>query len=67
MLVTKDKLDVKVHDGNLYIEAEEVVPTPVGLRLQHADVFATRTLGDNAVQGAVQHVGNAVTLEVNDR
>ena len=36
--VTKDKLDVKVHDGNLYIEAESVVPTPAGLRLQHAEI-----------------------------
>jgi hypothetical protein len=29
--VTKDQLDVKVHDGNLYIEAKAVVPTPAGL------------------------------------
>jgi HSP20 family molecular chaperone IbpA len=36
--VTKDRLDVKVHDGNLYIEAEAVVPTPAGLRLQHAEI-----------------------------
>jgi HSP20 family protein len=36
--VTKDKLDVKVHDGNLYIDAEAVVPTPAGLRLQHAEI-----------------------------
>jgi HSP20 family protein len=36
--VTKDKLDVKVHDGNLYIEAEAVVPTRTGLRLQHAEI-----------------------------
>jgi HSP20 family molecular chaperone IbpA len=36
--VTKDRLDVKVHDGNLYIEAEAVVPTRTGLRLQHAEV-----------------------------
>ena len=36
--VTKDKLDVKVHDGNLYIEAEAVVPTPADLRLQHAEI-----------------------------
>jgi HSP20 family molecular chaperone IbpA len=35
--VTKDKLDVRVHDGNLYIEAEAFVPTPAGLRLQHAE------------------------------
>jgi HSP20 family molecular chaperone IbpA len=36
--VTKDRLDVKVHDGNLFIEAEAVVPTPAGLRLQHAEI-----------------------------
>jgi HSP20 family molecular chaperone IbpA len=36
--VTKDRLDVKVHDGNLYIEAEAVVPTPAGFRLQHAEI-----------------------------
>jgi HSP20 family protein len=36
--VTKDKLDVKVHDGNLYIEGEAVVLTPAGLRLQHAEI-----------------------------
>ncbi|MGF6971125.1 HSP20 family protein [Paraburkholderia sp. WC7.3g] len=36
--VTKDRLDVKVHDGNLYIEAEAVVPTPAGLRVQHAEI-----------------------------
>ncbi|SAK77081.1 heat shock protein Hsp20 [Caballeronia catudaia] len=36
--VTKDRLDVKVHDGNLYIEAEALVPTPAGLRLQHAEI-----------------------------
>ena len=36
--VTKDRLDVKVHDGSLYIEAEAVVPTPAGLRLQHAEI-----------------------------
>jgi HSP20 family molecular chaperone IbpA len=36
--VTKDRLEVKVHDGNLYIEAEAVVPTPAGLRLQHAEI-----------------------------
>ena len=40
--VTKDKLDVKVHDGNLYIEAEAVVPTPPGLRLQHAEIREPR-------------------------
>ncbi|CAB3771180.1 heat-shock protein [Burkholderia puraquae] len=36
--VTKDKLDVKVHDSSLSIEAEAVVPTPENLRLQHAEV-----------------------------
>ena len=36
--VTKDKLDVKVHDSSLSIEAEAVVPTPANLRVQHAEV-----------------------------
>jgi HSP20 family protein len=36
--VTKDKLDVKVHDGNLYIETEADLPTPAGPRLQHAEI-----------------------------
>ncbi|VWD38248.1 heat-shock protein [Burkholderia lata] len=36
--VTKDKLDVEVHDSSLSIEAEAVVPTPANLRLQHAEV-----------------------------
>jgi HSP20 family protein len=40
--VTKDKLEVRVHDGNLYIEAEAVVPMPAGLRLQHAEVREPR-------------------------
>ena len=40
--VSKDKLEVKVHDGNLYIEAEAVVPTPQGFRLQHAEVREPR-------------------------
>ena len=40
--VAKEKLDVKVHDGNLYIEAEAVVPTPAGLRLQHAEIREPR-------------------------
>jgi HSP20 family protein len=38
--VSRDKLDVKVHDGRLYIEAEAVVPTPAGLRLHHAEIRA---------------------------
>ncbi|MFP3566726.1 Hsp20/alpha crystallin family protein [Paraburkholderia sp. SIMBA_030] len=36
--VTRDKLDVKIHDSSLSIEAEAVVPTPANLRLQHAEV-----------------------------
>jgi HSP20 family molecular chaperone IbpA len=40
--VTKDKLDVKVHDSNLSIEAEAVVATPAHLRLQHAEVREPR-------------------------
>ncbi|MGF6760557.1 HSP20 family protein [Paraburkholderia sp. GAS33] len=38
--VSRDKLDVKVHDGRLYIEAEAVVPTPGDLRLHHAEIRA---------------------------
>jgi len=38
--VPRDKLDVRVHDGNLYIEAEAVVPTPDALRVQHAEIRA---------------------------
>ena len=33
---------MKVHDGNLYIEAEAVVSTPAGLRLQHAEIREPR-------------------------
>lgn len=40
--VTRDKLDVRVHGGNLSIEAEAVVPTPANLRLQHAEVREPR-------------------------
>ncbi|NKJ47427.1 heat-shock protein [Burkholderia sp. SG-MS1] len=36
--VTRDRLEVQVHDGNLYIEAEAVVPTPAGLRVRHAEI-----------------------------
>lgn len=36
--VTKDKLEVNVHDGTLHIEAEAVVPTPGALRVQHAEI-----------------------------
>jgi HSP20 family protein len=40
--VSRENLDVKVHDGRLYIEAEAVVPTPGDLRLHHAEVRAPR-------------------------
>ena len=36
--MTRDQLDVRVHDGSLSIEAEAVVPTPANLRLQHAEL-----------------------------
>ncbi len=36
--VSKDRLEVKVLDGNLVIEAEASVPTPDGLRLRHAEI-----------------------------
>lgn len=36
--VPREKLDVRVQDGSLTIEAEAVVPTPPGLRLQHAEI-----------------------------
>lgn len=38
--VPREKLDISVQDGNLYIEGEAVVPTPDGLRLQHAELRA---------------------------
>jgi HSP20 family protein len=38
--VPRDRLDVKVHDGRLYIEAEAVVSTPADLRLHHAEIRA---------------------------
>lgn len=40
--VPKEKLDVKVHDGSLSIEAEAVVPMPSGLHLQYAEVREPR-------------------------
>jgi HSP20 family protein len=48
--VSKDRLDVKVQDGNLVIEAEASLPTPNGLRLRHAEMqvpgyFRAFTLG----------------------
>ena len=36
--VTKERLNIKVQDANLFIEGEAVVPTPGGLRLQHAEI-----------------------------
>jgi len=38
--VPKDKLDIKVHDGSLTIEAESVVPVPPNLALSHVEVRA---------------------------
>lgn len=38
--VAKDKLEVKVHDGSLTIEAESVVPVPANLQLAHVEVRA---------------------------
>ncbi|WP_025599447.1 Hsp20/alpha crystallin family protein [Burkholderia sp. WSM2230] len=40
--VTKDRLSVNVQDGNLYIEAQAMVPTPAGLRLQYAEIREPR-------------------------
>ncbi|MFP6557081.1 Hsp20/alpha crystallin family protein [Paraburkholderia sp. B3] len=37
--VPREKLDVRVQDGSLNIEAEAVIPTPSGLRLQHGEVL----------------------------
>ncbi|MFM0629352.1 Hsp20/alpha crystallin family protein [Paraburkholderia xenovorans] len=38
--VPADKLDIKVQDGSLSIEAESVIPTSANLRLSHAEVRA---------------------------
>jgi HSP20 family molecular chaperone IbpA len=38
--VTRERLEVSVHDGNLTIEAESAVPTPPNLHLSHAEVRA---------------------------
>lgn len=40
--VPKDKLEVKVHDGHLSIEAEVVIPTPASLNVTHMEVRAPR-------------------------
>lgn len=36
--VPREKLDVRVQDGTLTVDAELLVPTPAGLRLQHGEV-----------------------------
>ncbi|ACC74341.1 Hsp20/alpha crystallin family protein [Paraburkholderia phymatum] len=38
--VPREKLDVKVHDGSLTIEAESVIPVPASLALTHAEIRA---------------------------
>ncbi|TAM55989.1 MAG: Hsp20/alpha crystallin family protein [Paraburkholderia sp.] len=40
--VPKDKLDIRVHDGNLSIEAEAVVRTPAGMNVTHSEVRTSR-------------------------
>ncbi len=40
--VPREKLDVKVHDSRLYIEAEAVVPTDAAVRVHHAEIRAPR-------------------------
>jgi HSP20 family protein len=40
--VSRDKLDVKVHDARLYIEAEAAVPADAGIRVHHAEIRAPR-------------------------
>lgn len=36
--VPREKLDIRVQDGTLTVDAELMVPTPPGLRLQHGEV-----------------------------
>ncbi|CAJ0718032.1 MULTISPECIES: Hsp20/alpha crystallin family protein [Ralstonia] len=36
--VPREKLDIRVQDGTLTVDAELMVPTPSGLRLQHGEV-----------------------------
>lgn len=40
--VPRDKLDIRVHDGNLSIEAEAVVPVPPGINVTHSEVRTSR-------------------------
>lgn len=36
--VSRERLEVRVQDSNLTIDAEAVVPMPAGLRLQHGEI-----------------------------
>jgi HSP20 family molecular chaperone IbpA len=38
--VSREQLDIRVHDGRLTIEAEALVPTAPGLQVQHAEIRA---------------------------
>jgi HSP20 family molecular chaperone IbpA len=38
--VSKDRLDIKVHDGSLTIDAKSVVPVTANVRLSHAEIRA---------------------------
>jgi HSP20 family molecular chaperone IbpA len=40
--VSRDRLEVRVQDGNLIIEGEVAVATPAELRLQHAEMHEPR-------------------------
>ncbi|MEX3959280.1 Hsp20/alpha crystallin family protein [Trinickia sp. EG282A] len=40
--VSKDKLEINVHDGRLSIEAEAVVSMPAALRVQHVEMREPR-------------------------
>jgi HSP20 family molecular chaperone IbpA len=40
--VPREKLEVNVHDASLRIDGQAVVPTPAGLRVQHAEVRQPR-------------------------
>lgn len=39
--VSKDRLDIKVHDGSLTIDAKSVVPVTANVRLSHAEIRAS--------------------------
>ena len=40
--VSRDRLNVHVQDGNLFIEAQASIDTPDGLRLHHAEIREPR-------------------------